>query len=39
MQEIKVIAKNRGKQKKNSPATWADHLSNFFVFNLFFKNG
>jgi hypothetical protein len=25
----------RGKQIYLSPATWADHLSNFLVFNLF----
>jgi hypothetical protein len=30
--------RTRGKQIYFAPATWADHLTNFFVFNLFCKN-
>jgi hypothetical protein len=29
------LIRTRGKQIHFAPATWADHLSNFFVFNLF----
>ncbi len=34
-----MIKLGLGVSKKIAPATWADNLSYFFVFNLFCKNG